>query len=149
MDTYGVAMTDDEVGSFLARQGHGVLSFGGEVPYGLPVSFGYDEANDRCVFQLLFAEDSKKASYLAGPTRVTLVSYEWDGVDEWRSVIVDGELSPIEAETAAAIDAADVFAEHATVVGLSVFDHPATELESEWYELAIVEKSGRKAPSIE
>jgi nitroimidazol reductase NimA-like FMN-containing flavoprotein (pyridoxamine 5'-phosphate oxidase superfamily) len=146
---YGVEMSDEEVAAFLARRGHGVLSFGGEVPYGLPISFGYDVLNDRCVFQLLFGEDSKKATYLDESTTVNLVAYEWETVDEWRSVVVDGDLSAIPDDSPEAVDAAAVFAEFATVVGTSVFDRPLAELESDWYELTIRERSGRQSPQLE
>ncbi|GAB6860869.1 pyridoxamine 5'-phosphate oxidase family protein [Haloplanus litoreus] len=148
MATYGVEMSDEEIGSFLARRGHGVLSFGGEVPYGLPISFGYDVLNDRCVFQLLFPDDSKKGAYLDESAAVTLVAYEWESVDEWRSVIVDGELSPIPDDSPEAVDAAAVFAEFATVVGASVFDQPLEELDSNWYDLSIRASSGRKSPRL-
>jgi len=149
MATYGVGMSDEEIGSFLARRGHGVLSFGGEVPYGLPISFGYDVLNDRCVFQLLFSEDSRKATHIDESAAVSLVAYEWESVDEWRSVVVDGELSPIPDDSPEAVDAAAVFAEFATVVGTSVFDQPLEELDSNWYELSIRASSGRKSPRLE
>jgi nitroimidazol reductase NimA-like FMN-containing flavoprotein (pyridoxamine 5'-phosphate oxidase superfamily) len=149
MDTYGVVMTDEEIGSFLARRGHGVLSFGGDVPYGLPISFGYDVLNNRCIFQLLFDEDSKKAAYLDSSSAVNLVTYEWDSADEWQSVVIDGELSAIPDDSPEAVDAAEVFAEFATVVGLSVFDRPVEDLKSGWYELDIQEMSGRKSPAME
>jgi len=137
MDAYGVAMTDDEIGSFLARRGHGVLSF------------GYDVLHNRCIFQLLFAEDSKKLAYLESSPAVNLVAYEWQTVEEWRSVVVDGDLSAIPDDSPEAVDAAEVFAEFATVVGLSVFDRPVEELDSGWYELEIEEMSGRKSPKME
>jgi nitroimidazol reductase NimA-like FMN-containing flavoprotein (pyridoxamine 5'-phosphate oxidase superfamily) len=146
---YGVEMSDEEVASFLARRGHGILSFGGEVPYGLPISFGYDVLNDRCVFQLLFGEDSKKATYLGESTAVNLAAYEWETVDKWRSAVVDGDLSAIPDDSPEAVDAAAVFAEFATVVGTSVFDRPLEELESDWYELSIRERSGRQSPRVE
>jgi len=146
---YGTAMTDEEIGSFLAQRGHGVLSFDGDVPYGLPISFGYDVLHNRCVFQLLFAEDSKKSAYLDESAAVNLVADEWRSPDEWRNVVVDGELSAIPDESPEAVDAAAVFAEFATAVGLSIFDRPIEELDSGWYELDIRELSGRQAPGME
>ena len=119
------------------------------MPYGLPISFGYDVLNDRCVFQLLFSEDSGKATYLDESVAVNLVAYEGVSVDEWRRVVVDGELSPIPDDSPEAVDAAAVFAEFATVVGTSVFDQPLEELDSNWYELSIRESSGRKSPRLE
>jgi nitroimidazol reductase NimA-like FMN-containing flavoprotein (pyridoxamine 5'-phosphate oxidase superfamily) len=146
---YGVEMSDEEIGSFLARRGHGVLSFGGDIPYGLPVSFGYDVVNERVIFQLLGAEDGKKAAYLDDSSAVNLVAYEWEGVDEWRSVVVDGELSAIPDDSPEAVDAAAVFADFATVVGAPVFDRPLSDIESNWYELSADESSGRQSPRAE
>jgi nitroimidazol reductase NimA-like FMN-containing flavoprotein (pyridoxamine 5'-phosphate oxidase superfamily) len=149
METYGTEMSDEEIGAFLARRGHGVISFGGDVPYGFPISFGYDAMNERVIFQLIGADDGKKGAYIHGPTAVTLVAYEWKGIDEWQSVIVDGELSATPDDSPGAIDAAAVFAEFATVVGASVFDQPLEDLDAHWYELDIDETSGRQSPRRE
>ena len=46
-DPHKKEMTDEQIADFLVRQGHGVLSFGGERPYSLPLSFGYDADTDR------------------------------------------------------------------------------------------------------
>lgn len=73
---YGIEMTDTEVAEFLTRQGHGVLSFGGEKPYGLPISFGYDILENRCIFQLLTRSDSKKQRYIEESDAANLVAYE-------------------------------------------------------------------------
>ncbi|SDM91663.1 Pyridoxamine 5'-phosphate oxidase [Halogranum gelatinilyticum] len=148
MDTPGVEMTEAEIGAFLERQGHGVLSFGGETPYGLPVSFGYDVFENRCILQLVFTKGSRKQSHLNDSNAVHLTVYEWDGIDDWTSVLVDGHLSPIESSPDV-VDAAEIFAEFATMVGFSVFDQTADELEPQWYELTIDEMSGRTAPALE
>ncbi|MFD1684580.1 pyridoxamine 5'-phosphate oxidase family protein [Halobellus litoreus] len=145
--TYGIEMSDADVAEFLTRQGHGVLSFGGEVPYGLPVSFGYDVLENRCIFQLVFHEGSEKQARLDDSPYVSLVSYEWNGPGDWRSVVITGTLAPIEDTAPAALDASEVFAEYASVAGLSVFDRPSNELNPEWYELTIDELNGRHSPT--
>jgi nitroimidazol reductase NimA-like FMN-containing flavoprotein (pyridoxamine 5'-phosphate oxidase superfamily) len=147
MDDYGVEMTDEEIHSFLTRRGHGVLSFGGDRPYAVPISFGYDASENRCVLQLVNVEDSKKQRYLDESSTVHLAAYEWNSVDDWRSVLIDGHLSPIPSDTAGEIDAADIFFEYADAVSLTIFDRPTAELEPEWYELRIEAMSGRKSPS--
>ncbi|MFD1597446.1 pyridoxamine 5'-phosphate oxidase family protein [Halobellus rarus] len=144
---YGIEMSDGDVAEFLTRQGHGVLSFGGDVPYGLPISFGYDVLHNRCVFQLVFHEGSEKRARLDDSSHVSLVSYEWNGPDDWRSVVITGTLAPIEDTDSAALDASEVFAEYASVAGLSVFDRPSAELDPEWYELQIDELNGRHSPT--
>lgn len=147
IDPYGVQMSDAEIAAFLSRRGHGVLSFGGEKPYGLPISFGYDPTTNRCVLQLVFGPDSRKQAYLEHSGAVSLAAYEWASVDDWRSVLVDGELVPIDPESDAAVEAADVFSEYGSVVGLSVFDEPAEELDAEWFELHVDELHGYQSPT--
>lgn len=148
MQKYGVEMTDKEIAEFLTRQGHGVLSFGGEEPYGLPISFGYDVLDNRCIFQLVSDADSKKEAALAHSSTVNLVAYEWNDIDDWRSVIITGQLHPIPEDSPDAIDAAGIFAEYASVASLTVFDKPLSELTAVWHKLDIEEMSGRQAPSV-
>lgn len=144
----GVEMTDEEIAAFLTRQGHGVLSFAGDEPYSLPISFGYDVLENRCIFQLVFHDESTKRERIEASPRVTLVSYEWRDPDDWRSVIVVGELRWIDEESPEALDASEVFAEYASLAGLAVFDRPAPDLDPEWYELEIASMSGRHAPEV-
>lgn len=148
-DPYGIEMATDEIAEFLTRQGHGVLSFGGAVPYGIPLSFGYDVLENRCVFQLLSGSDSKKQAALAETDAVNLVAYEWNDVDSWRSVVITGQLLPIEPDTPEVVKAAEVFAEYGSVVGTEVFNRPLEEMTSTWYELQIEEMSGYKSPTLE
>lgn len=148
-DPYGIEMATDEIAEFLTRQGHGVLSFGGDVPYGIPLSFGYDVLDNRCVFQLLSGPDSKKQTALAETDTVNLVAYEWHAVDNWRSVITTGQLLPIDPNTPEVVKAAEIFAEYGSVVGTEVFNRPLEELTSTWYELQIEEMSGYKSPRLD
>ena len=148
MDEYGIGMTDEEIGAFLERQGHGVLSFAGEDPYGLPVSFGYDTLQNRCIFQLVMGKDSQKKARLDESDSVNLVVYEWQDVDDWRSVIVTGRLTPVEDVTSEITEAVEVFSKFATVTTLTVF-RDVEETTSVWYELDIEEMAGRQSSSIE
>lgn len=143
-DSYGVSMDEAGIGERLAAKGDGVLSFGGDPGYAIPVSFGYDAPNRRLVFQFVFPSDSRKRDYVDAPAEVSLVSYEWNGPDDWWSVIVTGDLTPVpDAEEAAA---AAVFAEFATPVSTTVFDRPLQELEPEWYQLDVAALDGRRSP---
>jgi nitroimidazol reductase NimA-like FMN-containing flavoprotein (pyridoxamine 5'-phosphate oxidase superfamily) len=148
-ERYGIEVADDEIAAYLTRQGHGVLSFGGEVPYGLPISFGYDVLENRCVFQLLFDVESRKREYVERADRATLVVYEWVDPDDWRSVVVDGRLRRIGPGSPAAVDASEVFAEYASVVALTVFDRPVTDPDPEWYELRGDELTGYQSPTVD
>jgi nitroimidazol reductase NimA-like FMN-containing flavoprotein (pyridoxamine 5'-phosphate oxidase superfamily) len=142
---YGVEMDDEEIAAFLTNHGHGVLSLGGDAPYGVPVSFGYDVLEHRCVLQLVFGPESRKREYIDGETPVSLTSYDYGDVDDWASVIVEGTLRRIEDDAPAAVDAAEIFAPYATVVSMTVFETPAEDLVAEWYELAIESTSGRRS----
>jgi len=142
-------MSDEEIAAFLTSQGHGVLSFAGDEPYSLPVSFGYDVIEHRCIFQLVFHEESTKRERIGASSRVSLVSYEWHDPDDWRSVVVEGELRRIDDGSPEMLDASAVFAEYASLAGLAVFDRPTAELDPQWYELDIESMSGRHAPPVD
>ena len=142
----GVEMNESDVAEYLTRQGHGVLTFSGEKPYGVPISFAYDEQNNRCVFQLLSTALSRKAARLRESDAATLIVYEWNTPDDWRSVILEGSLEEIEPESTDAIAAAEVFAEHASMIGSEIFAGPLEELDVQWYGLRIDAISGYHSP---
>jgi hypothetical protein len=144
-ETHGSSMTDAEIAEFLSDKGDGVLSFAGTPTYAIPVSFGYDGANRRLVFQFVFSEDSRKRTYVERDEDAMLVAYEWNHPNDWRSVVSTGRLRPIERDTASATTAAEVFAEHAKPVGLEVFDRTTSDLEPEWYGFEWREMRGRRS----
>ncbi|WP_311172454.1 pyridoxamine 5'-phosphate oxidase family protein [Halobellus ordinarius] len=144
LEEYGVAMDDDEIARCLESMGVGTLAFGDERGgYAIPMSFGYDSVNDRCIFQFSFGEDSRKATYIEQDNRVSLSVFEWNSVTDWRSVVVQGTLEPVPEERNA--KTAGIFAAHAKIASLEVFRRPYDELEFEWYELRIDEKQGRQS----
>ena len=141
---YGVAMDDDEIAHCLESMGVGTLAFGDERGgYAIPMSFGYDSVNDRCVFQFSFGEDSRKAAYIEQDNRVSLSVHEWNSVTDWRSVVVHGTLEPVSADRTAVT--AGIYAAHAKIASLEVFRRPFEDLKFEWYELQIDEKQGRQS----
>jgi len=144
LEEYGVAMEGDEITDFLESQGVGTLAFGSEAGgYAIPMSFGYDSAEGRCIFQFAFGDGSAKADYVDAGNPVSLSVFEWDSVDDWRSVVVRGTLRPIpESESATA---AGVFAAHAKIASLEVFRLPLEDLDLEWYELRIDDERGRQS----
>jgi nitroimidazol reductase NimA-like FMN-containing flavoprotein (pyridoxamine 5'-phosphate oxidase superfamily) len=145
---YGVEMTTKEIAEFLTRQGHGVLSFSGREPYSIPISFGYDVLENRCIFQLVSDTDSRKEGALEQSNAVSLVAYEWTDIDDWKSVIITGKLFSIVDESPEAVDAAEIFSEYASVTSLTAFEEPLSEMTAVWYELDIEEMEGRQAPTV-
>lgn len=143
-DPYGEVMESEELAIFLEDQGIGTLSMGNEDGgYGIPMSFGYDRMKDRCILQLAFREDSLKAQYIAEGNEVTLSTYDWETMYDWRSVVIRGtlhELSPGESSLAGGI-----FAAFAKIASPEVFQQPLPDLDFEWYELRIDDIHGRKA----
>lgn len=143
-DEYGMVMDDEETARFLENQGLGTLSMGNETGgYGIPMSFGYDRVNDRCIFQLSFREESMKARYIESGNRVTFSTYDWEAMDDWRSVVIRGtlhELSPGESSLAGGI-----FAAFSKIASPEVFQEPIGDLDFEWYELQIDDMHGRRA----
>lgn len=90
----GDRMTDEEMVDFLREHGHGVLSLSdGPDVYSVPVSFGYAE-DERTVYLYLnqFGEESTKLELIEQTDRASLVAYEVESRDEWRSVSMRGRL---------------------------------------------------------
>ncbi|MFC7134827.1 MULTISPECIES: pyridoxamine 5'-phosphate oxidase family protein [Salinibaculum] len=139
-------MSDEAIAEFLSSRGHGVLSLGGDRPYALPMSFGYDGPNRRCVMQFMSGPDSRKRDRVDPGTPACLVVYEWHHEDDWRSVIAEGQLDPIPAGSERERAAGDRFGEDAATVGLSIFGHPVADLDPQWYDLEIETLSGYRSP---
>jgi nitroimidazol reductase NimA-like FMN-containing flavoprotein (pyridoxamine 5'-phosphate oxidase superfamily) len=92
----GHEMDRPEIDSLLVEHGVGVLSLTNDgVPYGIPLSFGYD-GDDRLYF--LFAghsEDGKKVRYAESSAEASLLVLDVASDHEWRSVIVRGPFDRI------------------------------------------------------
>ncbi|RQG97588.1 pyridoxamine 5'-phosphate oxidase family protein [Natrarchaeobius oligotrophus] len=141
------SMSTRAIDSFLEERGFGTIAFGSEEGgYAVPMSFGYDRSNQRCLFQFISHDDSRKQAYLERSNRVSLSVYEWNGIDDWRSVVLHGSLSelPEDEHHAAAV----TFAANATPISLGIFPGPANELSFSWHELRISEKTGRRANPV-
>jgi nitroimidazol reductase NimA-like FMN-containing flavoprotein (pyridoxamine 5'-phosphate oxidase superfamily) len=97
----GDRMTADEMVAFLQSHGHGVLSLpdDGDV-YSIPVSFGYADDED-VVYMYLnrFGEESAKLELLLETDRASLVAYDVESSDEWRSVSLAGQLRDLGSTT--------------------------------------------------
>lgn len=144
IDLYGGTMDYRETIEFAESQGIDILSFGGEEGgYGIPMSFGFDSDSERCIFQFAFDDGSTKRRFIEKDRRVTLTLYEWNAVDDWRSVVFGGFLHRVPDDQQSR--AAGIFAAHAKIASLEVFRQPTEELVFGWYELEIDETTGRQS----
>lgn len=96
---YGKAMGQHEITEFLTEQATGVLALSEDRrAYGIPMSFAYDEENERAIMDLGFADDSKKRRFLETTDEACLTVYEWNSPHDWRSVVVTGPMRPVDED---------------------------------------------------
>ena len=131
-------MPDDDAVEFLNERGTGVLCLAAEHrAYGIPVAFAYDSGSDRVLFDLGFAPESKKRSFIETTDDVCLTAYEHSSPHEWRSVVVTGPLEEL------AEDDVDEELESWFYTVAGDIDVEETDLELQWYELRVEELTGR------
>ncbi|MFC7325048.1 pyridoxamine 5'-phosphate oxidase family protein [Halorubrum rutilum] len=92
----GTDMDDAAVDEFLTEIGVGVLSMSADgVPYGVPLSFGYD-GDDTLYFAFLGGTDElRKATYAAQSEVASFAAFDVDPDGSWRSAIVAGPIDRI------------------------------------------------------
>lgn len=142
LESYGELMDDEEVADYLERMGVGTLCMGNESGgYGIPMAFGYDRSANRCIFQLSFGEDSLKTEFIEEGAVMSLSVFDWEGVDDWRSVVARGTFHQIPAEENTV--PAGIFASYSKIASPEVFRQELRHLEFEWYELRVDDLTGR------
>lgn len=99
MTTNGeVEMSASAVDEFLARHETGVLSLArGDIPYAIPISYGYDDTSREVFVRLVSTVDSEKRAFLASDPDARLVVYEDDG-EAYTSVVGVGALERIDVD---------------------------------------------------
>lgn len=95
----GREMEEAEIGEMLTQVGVGVLSMSSDgVPYGVPLSFGYD-GDDRLYFVFLGATtELRKETYAEQSEEASFTAFDIEPDGSWRSVIVAGPLDRITIE---------------------------------------------------
>lgn len=95
----GVEMEDTVIDEVLTERGVGVLSMADEgVPYGVPLSFGYDR-EDTLYFVFLGATtELRKETYAERADVASFTTFDISPDGAWRSVIVAGPLNRIEID---------------------------------------------------
>ncbi len=92
-------MGEKEIEQFLRQQGVGVLALPGrDVPYVLPISFGYDGGSRLYFIYLLFGPQSKKEELSERADRARFLVYSAESMHEWRSVLLTGEFKQVPQE---------------------------------------------------
>lgn len=98
-DSGAEQMEQEEVKQFLREQGVGVLALSDrDVPYVLPLSFGYDGESRLYFTYLLFGAQSKKEDLSERVERARFLVYSAASMHEWRSVLLTGELEGVPDE---------------------------------------------------
>ncbi|WP_253736863.1 pyridoxamine 5'-phosphate oxidase family protein [Halohasta salina] len=135
----GSEMDDAEIDDVLIDNGMGVLSMSAEgVPYGVPLSFGYD--GDRLYFLFLDAStELRKETYAEAATEASFTTFDVDPDGSWRSVIVAGPLDRIVVDEWD--DAREAMADNAYQSDL-LGEYELQENPNVW-ALKIEERSGR------
>lgn len=91
------AMTDDEMETLLEEAGVGVLALStDDLPYVLPMSFGYDGAATLYFVYLLFGTESRKETLTDRAGRARFVTFRAESMHEWRSVSLTGDVTAID-----------------------------------------------------
>jgi nitroimidazol reductase NimA-like FMN-containing flavoprotein (pyridoxamine 5'-phosphate oxidase superfamily) len=91
----GLELDESAIDDVLREVGVGVLSMSADgVPYGVPLSFGYDGDNLYFVF-LGATADLRKETYAEQSDRASFTAIDVDPDGTWRSVIVAGPLDRI------------------------------------------------------
>ncbi|MDT3436027.1 pyridoxamine 5'-phosphate oxidase family protein [Haloarcula sp. 1CSR25-25] len=93
----GTELDESDIDKVLTERGVGVLSMAADgVPYGVPLSFGYD-GDDTLYFVFLGATtELRKETYAEQADIASFTTFDVNPDGSWRSVIVAGPLDRIE-----------------------------------------------------
>jgi len=137
-----IAMDDEELVDLLGRGGTGVLSFstdGGEPPYALPVSYGFNEVSMDFYFRLAVPAGAGKADVLERP--VSFVAFERTDAG-WRSAVATGRLEEV---TEADYDSSALQGMWLVEIPIvDIFEYEPKEITFRYFRLPPDRLSGRK-----
>lgn len=136
----GITMSRSEIDAFLSRQVHGTLSLArSNQSYAVPVSFGYE--HDRLYLYLIrFGETSRKLEFSQQTEQACLITYEVEGRESWRSVIVRGAL---EERGEADRDQVQTIMQNSPWFG-GIFPAAQPITQVHFWELSVDQATGRK-----
>lgn len=99
LEEYGLRQMDDgEIQAFLSEHSTGVLGLPtADVPYLLPLSYGFDDGS--CLyFTYLLGESSQKAALTEEAGRGRFLVYDIETAFEWQSVMLAGDITSVPEE---------------------------------------------------
>jgi hypothetical protein len=145
-DPRSSTMSNDEIETFLETEGYGILAFDGAPPYAIPMSYGYEADEQVFYLQLSDFEGSEKQARLSTSTAVSLVVTRYTRPDQWRSVVVDGSLSPLTQQEVRDRGGLEAFAS-SNLASVDVFSRDLADISFEWFVLDPTSISGRQSVS--
>jgi len=95
LESHGLVRMDDaEIRGFLSSQGTGVLGLPGEeVPYLIPMSYGFD--GESLYFSYVLGAESRKAALTGEGTLARFLVYRVDTAFNWESVLLAGVVETV------------------------------------------------------
>lgn len=134
-------MSVEETDAFLGANETGVLSLGGgDKPYSIPISYGYDPSDRSFYVRLVSTPDSEKRQFLVSNPDARLVVYTTEG-DTYRSAIATGSLVRIEPDELTVEDIQQYGSAERPL--FEIWPKPKGELDIDLYRLDPETVSGR------
>lgn len=140
-DLHGERLSEDDLDSFLAGHGMGVLSLADDHDaYGIPISYGYDSELGRLFFVFLRpGAESRKEEFAEATDTASFTAYTVGSEHDWTSAIVEGTLRRVhEDEWDDLSDALERNAWHP-----DLFSEAEPDRGIDGWELVIEDASGR------
>lgn len=96
VESDAITMTESQIRSLLEAEGVGILALQtDDLPYIIPISFGYDGDSTLYFVYLLFGTESRKETLSNRAERARFLVYRADSVDDWQSVSMEGTLTRV------------------------------------------------------
>ncbi|WP_280535318.1 pyridoxamine 5'-phosphate oxidase family protein [Halopenitus sp. POP-27] len=136
-----IQLGDDERDEFLGAGGTGVLSFSTDTetpPHSIPVSYGYDSADEAFYFRLATGVESRKGD--PADRSVSFVAYG-QREDRWNSVVAEGRLVAT-TDDDVALEALQGL-ERVHIPFVEIFGAPPETIDFEFYRLDPEELTAR------
>lgn len=94
-----VSMSDGQMKALLTEEGVGTLTLPtDDLPYVLPISFGYDGSSTLYFVFLLFGSESRKEELANTAERGRFLVYQAESMYNWQSVSLTGHIRPVDED---------------------------------------------------